>query len=116
MKYSKTDQLSKNKDKGLDELDLSIVMRYPKPEVKKRVEFILQKEVCQVCETSHDLDFPHHSRYGISRKDDRFLICICVDCHRIIHNQGFSKLKKTREQTEDIAWQNHLEYLNAVQN
>lgn len=110
--YTKTEQLQKVKDKGLDELDLSITMRYTKSEVKKRVNFVLQKEVCQVCEESYDLDYPHHSRFGVSRKDDRFLICICVECHRTIHNQGFAKLKKTREETEEIAWNNHLEYLD----
>lgn len=110
--YTKTEQLQKVKDKGLDELDLSITMRYTKSEVKKRVEFVLQKEVCQVCEESYDLDYPHHARYGVSRKDDRFLICICVECHRLIHQKGFSQVKKTREETEDIAWSNHLEYLD----
>ncbi len=93
-------------------MDLSLVVRFDKAELRKRVEFVLEKDVCQVCEESHDLDYPHHARYGVSRKDDRFLINICTTCHRLIHNIGFSKVKKTRQETEDIAWENHQEYLN----
>ena len=85
-------------------------VRFKKAELKKRVEFILAKEVCQVCEVSHDLDYPHHVEQG-SCKDDRYLINICVECHRLIHSVGYDAVAKTREQCKNIAWANNGEYV-----
>ena len=79
-------------------------------ELKKRVMFILDKDVCQVCEESYQLDYPHHAVYGLGVKDDRTLVNICVSCHRIIHSVGYDKLSKTREEIEDIGWGNNDEY------
>ena len=111
---SKKEQLKWIKDTSIDEYDLSRVVRYDKKELKNRVEFILNIGLCQVCDNSTNLDYPHHARFGNSRKDDRFLVCICVDCHRTIHNKGFKTLDKTREETEDIGWNNNLEYLDGT--
>ncbi len=110
--YTKEQQLKKCKDKSIDLMDLSLVVRFDKSELKKRVSFILDKEICQVCEKSYDLDVPHHARYGNAKKDDRYLVNICVSCHRLIHQVGFHKVAKTRTETEDIGWNNHLEYMN----
>jgi len=111
--YTKEDQLSKNK-KIFDNTDLlnkSITIRVSKSELKKKVNFILDKTYCQVCETSTDLDYPHHSLFGLAKKDDRTLINICVNCHRIIHQKGFDTLLKTKEETIKIGWENNKEYL-----
>lgn len=111
--YSKKDQLSKRVDASTINLyDKNIIVRFNKKQLNERVQFLLNKQVCQVCEESYNLDYPHHARFGIAKKDDRFMINICVHCHRIIHNKGFKDLKKTREETEDIGWENNLEYLN----
>ncbi len=106
---SKKSQIKWVKEKALDLMDLSQVIRFDKNELQKRVSFILEKEICQICEESYDLDYPHHARYGNAKKDDRYLINICVKCHIILHTKGFKTLKKTREETEDIGWDNHLE-------
>ncbi len=110
--YNKSEQLKWIKDNELDLLDNSIVVRFHSKELKQRMEFILSKEVCQICEKSYDLDAPHHARYGNAKKDDRYLVNICVSCHRLIHKVGFHKVAKTRTETEDIGWNNHLEYMN----
>ena len=87
-------------------------IRFNKSELKKRVEFIISKEVCQVCETSTDLDYPHHAIYGLGVKDDRSLTNICVECHRIIHGSGgYDKLPKTRKEIEVIGWGNDEEFM-----
>ncbi len=106
---TKTEQTKWVKDKALDLMDLSVVVRFDKKELQRRVNFILEKEVCQVCEESYALDYPHHARFGNAKKDDRYLVNICIDCHRVLHTRGFNTLKKTREETEDIGWNNHLE-------
>jgi len=86
--------------------------RFNKAELKKRVEFILEKEVCQVCETSTDLDYPHHALYGLGVKDDRSLVNICVKCHRLVHSSGgYDKLPKSREDIEITGWSNNEEYM-----
>ncbi|MCK4816680.1 hypothetical protein KA005_12995 [bacterium] len=85
-------------------------IRFNKAELKRRVELILEKEVCQVCETSTDLDYPHHAIMGYGVKDDRSLVNICVECHRLIHSSGgYEKLSKTREEIEAIGWANNEE-------
>ena len=110
---TKKQQLYKNKgpkEKVL--LDQSITIRLPKDQIKQRVQWILEKKVCQVCENSPDLDYPHHALDGVSRKDDRTLINICISCHRTIHTKGFGPLKKSREEIELIGWTNNKEFLN----
>jgi len=87
-------------------------VRFVKQELKKRVEFILSKEVCQVCEQSHDLDYPHHAVYGLGVKDDRTLVNICISCHRIVHSYDMTlKCNKSRKEIEYIGWSNNDEYL-----
>lgn len=103
---------SKALKEQVDLSDQSITIRLSKDQVKQRVSFILDKEVCQVCETSTDLDYPHHAIFGVSHKDDRTMINICVECHRTIHNKGYGPLLKTREEIELIGWTNNKEYLN----
>lgn len=85
-------------------------VRFDKTELRKRVYFILNKEVCQVCEDSLDLDYPHHVEQG-ANKDDRYMINICVECHRAIHEKGYSAVKKNRNDCKMISWNNHLEYM-----
>ena len=87
-------------------------VRFDIAELKKRVQFILEKEVCQVCEESYQLDAPHHAVYGLGVKDDRTLINICLRCHRLIHNTGYDTLKKTREEIEAIGWENNEQFLH----
>ena len=110
---TKKEQLYKNKGpKEKDLLDQSITIRLPKDQIRQRVQWILEKQICQVCENSTDLDYPHHALDGISRKDDRTLINICISCHRTIHTKGFGPLKKSREEIELIGWTNNKEFLN----
>lgn len=110
--YSKEEQLKKSKNREVDLLDTSITVRLPKDQIKKRVQWLLEKEICQVCEESTDLDYPHHAIFGWSCKDDRTMINICVNCHKIIHTVGYGPLKKSREQIEKLAWTNNKDFLN----
>ena len=89
-------------------------VRFNKSELQKRQQFILDKEVCQVCEESYQLDVPHHAEYGLGVKDDRTLVNICLTCHRIIHSVGYDKLSKTREEILVIGWSNNDEYNEGV--
>lgn len=102
---SKQEQLYKNKEpkKG----------RVSKSELKERVEFILNKELCQICNISTDLDYPHHSEFGLSKKNDKSLINICVTCHSHIHTKGFPIHGLSREDTILIGVQNNMEFENA---
>ena len=106
MMLLKKDQLFKNKKKQ--------DRKVSKKELENRVKFILEKEVCQVCETSTDLDYPHHAVFGFSKKDDRTMINICVKCHRDIHTKGFPVHGKSREDTVKIGWKNNEEYMNGI--
>lgn len=109
---TKKEQLKKSKNKEVDQLDQSITVRLPKDQIKKRVQWLLNKEICQVCEESTNLDYPHHAIFGWSNKDDRTMVNICVKCHRTIHTIGYGPLKKNREQIEKIGWSNNKEFLN----
>tara|TARA_R110000765_G_scaffold415809_2_gene517165 strand:+ start:925 stop:1254 length:330 start_codon:yes stop_codon:yes gene_type:complete len=84
--------------------------RVSKKELKNRIEFVLNKEVCQVCNKSAELDYPHHSEFGISKKNDKSLINICVSCHREIHNKGFPIHGLSREDTIRIGINNNNEF------
>ena len=95
-------------------LDESKTIRFTKRDLNKRKEFILSKEVCQVCEQSHDLDSPHHARSG-KDKDDRYLINVCIPCHREIHFGSYDNVPKSRGELEYIGWENHLEFLESVE-
>jgi hypothetical protein len=110
--YSKKQQLKHNKNKEIDMLDQTITVRIPKDQVKKRVQWLLEKGPCQICEKSMDLDYPHHAIFGWSNKDDRTMINVCVNCHRTLHTKGYGPLNKTREQIELVGWTNNEEYLN----
>jgi hypothetical protein len=104
--YSKQDQTQQRCNIKNDK-----PVRFGKAELKKRVQFILAKEVCQVCNESYDLDYPHHGLYGLGVKDDRTLVNICVTCHRLVHSSGgYDKLPKTREEIEIIGWSNNDKY------
>lgn len=96
----------------IDLSDQSIVYRIPKSsrEYKCRQDFVFAIGFCQICGSS-DLDAPHHALDGISRKDDRTMICICCSCHRAIHTKGFDTLEKTEKELVAIGWQNNKEYL-----
>jgi hypothetical protein len=88
-------------------------VRFNKQEYQRRQEIIYSKGLCQVCEESTELDAPHHAVGGIGTKDDRTLICICLDCHRHIHAQGgYSVLKKTKAEIIAIGWANNEEIEN----
>ncbi len=89
-------------------------VRFSKNELKKRVEFIIAKEICQVCDENSFLDYPHHAVYGWSSKDDRTLVNICISCHTIIHTKGYTALAKDREEIEVIGWKNNKEYNEQV--
>lgn len=82
-----------------------VPQRFSKVEYKKYQDFIKSFEICQVCDVSTDLDTPHHSIQG-SNKDDRSLICICIECHTILHTQGYNTLKKSRMQLQAIGKSN----------
>ena len=138
--YSKQEQLKKNKKKkvstfgkkksclkntalkkkskkpkikyDINLLDTSVTVRFSPKEIRKRVEWIKDTfGFCQICGTKQNLDYPHHALDGISRKDDRTMIDICVSCHSHIHTKGFDGLAKTREQVEAIGWENNKKYL-----
>jgi len=83
-------------------------IRFTKAKLEQRVYDILNLNdgVCQICNASCDLDYPHHVEQG-SNKDDRTLINICVHCHRLIHNVGYSAVNKDRSECLVIAWSNH---------
>ena len=86
-------------------------VRFEKKKLQQRVYNILNIEVCQVCEKSHDLDYPHHVMQG-AKKDDRYMINICVECHRLIHEVGYRAVDKWREECKHIAWDNHERFEN----
>lgn len=102
--YSKFQQLKKRR-----KVNPAKVSKY---ELKARVEFLIDKRVCQVCNTSSDLDYPHHAEFGLAKKDDRTMINICVECHRHIHTKGFPIHGLFREDTVAIGWKNNEEFLN----
>jgi len=81
-------------------------VRFEKEKLQQRVYDILNLGACQVCEVSQDLDYPHHVEQG-SKKDDRTMINICVECHRLIHGVGYSAVKKDRSECLVIALGNH---------
>jgi len=81
-------------------------VRFPEAKYRQRQEDVRGLGKCQVCEMSYELDAPHHVEQG-SKKDDRYLINICIDCHGLVHVVGYSAVKKTREECKVIAWSNH---------
>lgn len=101
-------------DEDVDLLDKSIVVRFDKIEMQKRNEFVSQLGPCQVCDESYDLDIPHHAKYGMGSKDDRYIVNICVKCHREVHSGSYDNLKKTRAEIEEIGWNNHKIYLDLL--
>ena len=103
----------KSKALGQDVHNRSVAYRLKKnsAEYKDRQRFVFDIAYCQVCGTSNDLDAPHHALDGISRKDDRTMVCICYKCHRTIHNKGFDSLPITEDDLVNIGWANNDEYL-----
>lgn len=96
-------------------LDTSITVRFSPKEIQKRVTWIKDTfSFCQICGTQYNLDYPHHALDGISRKDDRTMIDICVSCHSFIHTKGLDGLAKTREEVEAIGWENNKKYLRSM--
>ena len=102
--YTKAEQTSHNKKPNKKRVSIT--------ELNERVAFLINKEICQVCEESYDLDYPHHAEFGGYKKDDRSMINICIDCHRTIHTKGFDTLNKTRKETALIGKRNNEEFLN----
>lgn len=95
--------------------DTSVIVRFSPKEIRKRVEWIKDTfGFCQICDTKQNLDYPHHALDGISRKDDRTMIDICVSCHSFIHTKGFDGLAKTKEEVEAIGWENNKKYLRSI--
>ena len=84
--------------------------RFSKEDYKAYQTYIKDISVCQVCESSTNLDTPHHTIQGLGNKDDRSLICICIECHTEIHTKGFSDLNKTRVELEEIGAENWISY------
>ena len=97
-----------------DPFDRNIAYRIGKntKEYKDRQNFVFSIGYCQIC-GSEDLDSPHHALDGISRKDDRTMICICCSCHRTVHNKGFETLPLTEEEVVEIGWENNENYLHS---
>ena len=85
-------------------------VRFNAIDLKYRIELIVEIGCCQVCELSYELDVPHHVEQGLGVKDDRYMLNICVPCHRLIHSVGYSAVKKTRVECKEIAWGNHLKF------
>lgn len=119
--FGKKKSCLKNKSKkvkikdDIDLFDTYITVRFSQKEIKKRVEWIKDTfGFCQICDTKQNLDYPHHALDGISRKDDRTMIDICVSCHSFIHTKGFDGLAKTREEVEAIGWENNKKYLKEI--
>ena len=83
-------------------------VRFTKAKLEKRVYDILNLGVCQICEESSELDYPHHVEQG-AKKDDRTLINVCISCHDLIHRVGYSAVNKDRSECIVIAWSNHEE-------
>lgn len=83
-----------------------------KEEFNKRVSFLIDKGLCQICNESSYLDFPHHAEFGLAKKDDRTMINICIECHRHIHTKGFPIHGLSRADTVAIGWKNNEEFLN----
>ena len=83
-------------------------VRFLKAKLRDRVYRILNLNdgLCQVCNASSELDYPHHVEQG-SKKDDRTMINICIYCHDLIHRVGYEAINKTREECKVIAWSNH---------
>jgi len=90
-----------------DPLNKNRPVRFKKDALKKRVNLIVGIGACQVCEESYDLDYPHHVERG-SKKDDRYMINICVYCHMLIHSVGYSSVEKSLIECKNISWGNHL--------
>ena len=84
-------------------------IRFPEAKYKMRQKDIRNLGACQVCDMRYTLDAPHHVMQG-SKKDDRYLINICIDCHGLIHTVGYSAVKKDRAECKVIAWSNHLKF------
>ncbi|MDA3908104.1 MAG: hypothetical protein PF437_03375 [Sulfurimonas sp.] len=107
-----------NRVRPVDDMNLfdrSLTVRFGTDELRDRVYFILNLNdgICQVCDTNRDLDYPHHAMQGAKKTDTR-MINICLHCHDVLHRVGFETLKKTREELEEIGWNNHLEYMESV--
>lgn len=84
-------------------------VRFKKTKYKARQDEIRSLGACQVCDTSYELDAPHHVVQGLGFKDDRYMINICVTCHSLIHSvAGYVGVAKTKEECKVIAWNNHL--------
>lgn len=100
---------------NVDLLNTLITVRFSPKEIKKRVIWIKDTfSFCQICGTEQNLDYPHHALDGVSRKDDRTMIDICISCHSHIHTKGFDSLAKTREEVEAIGWENNKKYLKFI--
>ena len=88
-----------------------VPVRFSKSKYIERQEIIRGFGLCQVCEESTDMDTPHHGDYGLGKKDDRSLVCICIKCHYEIHSGSYSNIKKTREEIKEIGYNNDKELL-----
>lgn len=66
---------------------------------------------CQVCENNLSQDV-HHSHYGYfgAKRDDRYIVAICRDCHYQIHHGSYSNIPKDRREIEEIGRQNWRDY------
>ena len=91
-----------------------VCVRFNEAYYRKYQERIKDIGVCQVCDISSNLDTPHHTKQG-ANKDDRSLICICIECHDILHRVVFSTLHKTRKELESIGEDNWREYKRLLQ-
>ena len=83
--------------------------RFSEKEYRDRQKFIKGFGICQVCDTSKDLDTPHHTLQG-ANKDDRSLICICISCHNTLHSNGYETLNKSKTELEAIGRLNNELY------
>jgi len=92
--------------------------RMPKSEFIKYEKFIYDIGHCQVCGKSHSFDKPHHSKYGKNGadKDDRSLVCICIDCHYQIHHGSYNNIILNRKQIEKIGEMNWSNYIIGCSN
>lgn len=107
--YSKQVQLQKTKKDNPKKM--------PKALYQKKCDWLFEKyPKCQVCLINNSED-AHHAKYGNggADKDDRSIIALCRECHRMIHHSRTGIVEKhgyeaMRHRLEILGYANHDEW------